>query len=192
VSKLFSERLLDARKSVGMKASDIAGKVGISKAYLSQLETGKREKPSIDLIKRLAVTLGVSVNHLADCVADSQRADHATGPIAAPPSPAVLRVEAGESSRPPYGRPPLAELVNSQIPARGDLAGEVAALRAKLAETDRRLETMSVQLATLLAVLGDTIKSGIETRVHGNPKASVQGGEKQPPKNWEYPPGRET
>jgi hypothetical protein len=44
----------------------------------------------------------------------------------------------------------------------------------------------------LLAVLGDTIKSGIETRVHGNPKASVQGGEKQPPKNWEYPPGRET
>jgi DNA-binding XRE family transcriptional regulator len=51
------------RKHRKMSLSDVAEKCGIAKPYLSQIETGKR-KASADVLKKLAVALGVSVDDL--------------------------------------------------------------------------------------------------------------------------------
>lgn len=46
-----------------MKISELAAKVGISPAYLSQIETGKRN-PTVDTLKAIANELGIDVDML--------------------------------------------------------------------------------------------------------------------------------
>ncbi len=46
-----------------MTQADVAGKCDIAVPYLSQIESGKR-KASAEVLKKLAATLGVSVDDL--------------------------------------------------------------------------------------------------------------------------------
>jgi hypothetical protein len=82
----------------------------------------------------------------------------------APKPAAVLHLDAGESS-PPYGQPP-----DCRIPAGCDVAGEVAAMKARLQQldadmsgVDQRLDHISTQLSTLLALLGGAMKTGLRS-----------------------------
>jgi len=52
------------RKHRDLTQHDLAKAAGITIPYLSQIESGKR-KPSLDIAKELAVSLGVSVDDIA-------------------------------------------------------------------------------------------------------------------------------
>lgn len=54
------------RKEKGLGIKDIADVVGISEAYVSQLENNKRDNPSVDILKSIAKSLGVELGDLLD------------------------------------------------------------------------------------------------------------------------------
>lgn len=60
----LADRLRTERLSKGMSPSALAEKAGISKAYVSQLEGGAQENPSLDVLKRISDALGITVGRL--------------------------------------------------------------------------------------------------------------------------------
>lgn len=64
MQQIFSYRLKTARKEAGLKAKELAEILGISAAYLSQLEKGNRTNPGSDLIARIAAALKIPANQL--------------------------------------------------------------------------------------------------------------------------------
>ena len=54
------------REARGWSSGELARRSGISRAYLWQLETGGKDKPSIEIIEKLAQTLEVSVSEFSD------------------------------------------------------------------------------------------------------------------------------
>jgi transcriptional regulator with XRE-family HTH domain len=64
------DRILDGENKVlawreyrGMSARELAGKAGITQAYLSQIETGKRDG-TVSTIKKIAEALKVTIDDL--------------------------------------------------------------------------------------------------------------------------------
>jgi transcriptional regulator with XRE-family HTH domain len=57
---LFSERLREARKKSGLSGEELAARIGVSKAYVSQLENDKRDNPSRTILDALCTTLQVN------------------------------------------------------------------------------------------------------------------------------------
>src|SRR5713101_3244122 len=55
------EKLAQLRQQAGESLQDVASAVGASKAHVWELETGKSQNPSIDLVRRLADHFKVSV-----------------------------------------------------------------------------------------------------------------------------------
>jgi SOS-response transcriptional repressor LexA len=62
--KKFGDKLKELRKNKGLKIRELEALAGVSNAYLSQLENGKRGKPSPDIIKKLAPHLGVTYTEI--------------------------------------------------------------------------------------------------------------------------------
>lgn len=54
------------RRQRGYTAAALAREVGISKGYLSQLESGQKFQPAAYLVWRIAAQLGVTVEDLLD------------------------------------------------------------------------------------------------------------------------------
>ncbi len=59
-------KVKDVRLSKGISLSECARRTGMSKAYLSQLESGKFKNPSVLVLLKLSVVLGVSINDLIE------------------------------------------------------------------------------------------------------------------------------
>lgn len=62
----FGQRVREKRKKEGMSQADLAGKVDISRNYLSQIERGEAVNLSWQVKKKLADTLGIPVEMLLD------------------------------------------------------------------------------------------------------------------------------
>ena len=60
----FGEYIRSLRKRKGLTISQLEELTGISNAYISQIETGKRRTPSPDILQKLASHLNVSHEHL--------------------------------------------------------------------------------------------------------------------------------
>ena len=60
----FGPRLRLARKERGWTLKDVSATSGISVTYLSDLETGKLQNPTLDTMTSLAAALGMSMNSL--------------------------------------------------------------------------------------------------------------------------------
>jgi transcriptional regulator with XRE-family HTH domain len=54
------------REDRGWTMAELAKKADVTDAYIAQLETGKRDNPSLDVLKRLARALGVPVTELLE------------------------------------------------------------------------------------------------------------------------------
>jgi transcriptional regulator with XRE-family HTH domain len=54
------------RKAKGMRRIDLAKATKLTPAYITQLETGQRKNPSLDVLKHLAKALGVPVAQLLE------------------------------------------------------------------------------------------------------------------------------
>lgn len=57
-------RLRGARAGQSLSLTEVAGRAGISKSYLSQLEGGGSKTPSHDVLRRLATALGTRIADL--------------------------------------------------------------------------------------------------------------------------------
>jgi transcriptional regulator with XRE-family HTH domain len=63
ISKKFGENLKKIRLEKKMSQGDICRALDVDRAYISNLESGKRN-PTLSTIKRIADALGVSVDSL--------------------------------------------------------------------------------------------------------------------------------
>jgi transcriptional regulator with XRE-family HTH domain len=54
------------REDRGWTMAKLAKEAGVTDAYIAQLETGKRNNPSLVILKRLARALGVPVTELLE------------------------------------------------------------------------------------------------------------------------------
>ena len=54
------------RQERGVTQEELAKKAKVTKRYISQLETGLRQNPSLPVLRRLAKALGVSVGELLE------------------------------------------------------------------------------------------------------------------------------
>lgn len=55
----FGARLRELRAARGLTQRDMAARLGVSSAYLSALEHGRRGVPTFDLLQRIIASLGV-------------------------------------------------------------------------------------------------------------------------------------
>ncbi len=62
----FGERLRRARSARGKTLRQVAGSAGVSIAYLSDLERGVLENPTLDKLRGIAAALSISLNDLLD------------------------------------------------------------------------------------------------------------------------------
>jgi transcriptional regulator with XRE-family HTH domain len=60
----LSERLRALREKAGESLQQVADAIGASKAHVWEIETGRSQNPSIDLIRRLAAHFSVTVGWL--------------------------------------------------------------------------------------------------------------------------------
>ena len=52
------------RQEKGLSQKALAEQVGVTDAYITMLESGKRKNPSLDILKKIAKALGVPVAEL--------------------------------------------------------------------------------------------------------------------------------
>lgn len=52
------------RKQANLTQVELARRVGVTQTYISELETGKKDSPSLRLLSRIAAELGVTIPEL--------------------------------------------------------------------------------------------------------------------------------
>ena len=62
----LGQYLRDVREALGLKLREVEEAAGVSNAYLSQLETGKVERPSPSILHKLAAVYNVSYEQLME------------------------------------------------------------------------------------------------------------------------------
>ena len=139
------------RIACGYSGKEFAEALGISAAYLSQLEKGIRARPSDMLLQKAAGLLKCTVPELFDDgLAVGLAVDIASKSVREHP--------------PSYGTTPATPLQPAcRLPASCDLPHELAAVKAQLA-------TLSTQVETLTRVLGATLAAN--AHAHEKQKAS--------------------
>lgn len=60
----LADRLFDLRKKAGRSLQTVADAVGVSKAHIWDIEKGHTSNPSFELVQKLAVHFGVTVETL--------------------------------------------------------------------------------------------------------------------------------
>ncbi|MDC4242139.1 MULTISPECIES: helix-turn-helix domain-containing protein [Clostridium] len=63
---MVGSKIAEIRNSKGISLSKLARDAGISKGYLSNIENGIKENPSVELLEKIASALGVNVSDLFD------------------------------------------------------------------------------------------------------------------------------
>lgn len=58
---MYNNRMKEIRKEIGMTLEELSQKTGISVGYLSHLERGSRENPTICVMDKIAYALGKSL-----------------------------------------------------------------------------------------------------------------------------------
>ena len=54
------------RENKGLSQTEVAKRSGVTRFYVSQLESGLRKNPSLPVLKRIAKALGVTVTELLE------------------------------------------------------------------------------------------------------------------------------
>lgn len=63
--KSFGDRLRAARRAAGQSQAALGRLVGVTQTYISELEAGKKERPSYDIIRRLTAAVGAPLTEPA-------------------------------------------------------------------------------------------------------------------------------
>lgn len=70
----LGEKLQRARKRRHWSQWDLAEHSKVPQATLSRLESGEQDNPTMDTLRKLSVTLGVSMDYLAGVLEDVEKA----------------------------------------------------------------------------------------------------------------------
>lgn len=68
----MGERIKKHRQALGMSQQELAARVGLRRPTISEFESGRRTSMTTDTAKRLARTLGVSVDYLIGTFEDEE------------------------------------------------------------------------------------------------------------------------
>jgi transcriptional regulator with XRE-family HTH domain len=71
MGRTFCELIRYWREHAGLSLSEAAAKIGITKAHLWDMETGRSRNPTIKTLSGLAAAYGADLPHLAQCAADA-------------------------------------------------------------------------------------------------------------------------
>ena len=63
IENVISDNIKTLRKKLGWSQEFLAEKTGVSAPYITQIEAGKRT-PSLDIVEKLAIALGVEYKNL--------------------------------------------------------------------------------------------------------------------------------
>lgn len=63
---MVGSKITEIRELRGLSLSKLASKAGISKGYLSNIETGVKENPSTEMLEKIANALEVNISDLFD------------------------------------------------------------------------------------------------------------------------------
>jgi transcriptional regulator with XRE-family HTH domain len=63
-SSQLGQRLHNLRLALGLKQKEMARAAGLNSGYLSELISGKRDNPGIDIIIKIAIRFNVNLNYL--------------------------------------------------------------------------------------------------------------------------------
>ena len=74
-AKTLGEHVLLSRRDLHMTQEELAGRVGVSRAYVTNIEQGRAKNVGIDVVFGLARELGVSVTYLLG-LSDDPRNDN--------------------------------------------------------------------------------------------------------------------
>ena len=69
---MVNNRIKSRRNELKMKVKQLAEKTGLTPAYISQLENGKRENPSTEVMDKIANALYVSIDYLLNKSEDKE------------------------------------------------------------------------------------------------------------------------
>jgi transcriptional regulator with XRE-family HTH domain len=72
---MLGQRIKQARERKGWSQRELARQAGVRHAIISELETGKKTDTVGTILKRLARTLGVSVDYLVGTFEDNDQED---------------------------------------------------------------------------------------------------------------------
>lgn len=61
---MVGQRIRELRKEKGMTQQELADKAGVDVSYLSLIETGRKQNPTITFLARIAAVLGVDIETL--------------------------------------------------------------------------------------------------------------------------------
>ncbi|MFH0703205.1 MAG: helix-turn-helix transcriptional regulator [bacterium] len=70
-NKFFGEYIKKLRENRGLSLREVEKKVGVSYAYISQVEKGERNIPSLKILEKLAEAYGVSISSLNKVAGES-------------------------------------------------------------------------------------------------------------------------
>ena len=73
---MIGKNIQEIRKRKGMTLTQLAANAGISKSYLSNIERGVNQNPSIEVLKRLALVLNVDLKTLLKIDEERDRAEN--------------------------------------------------------------------------------------------------------------------
>jgi transcriptional regulator with XRE-family HTH domain len=72
---MIGKRAKKLRQAQGMTLTALAGKAGLSKSYVSDMESGKQDNPSFETILSLSVALGADIADLLSLRRDRMNLD---------------------------------------------------------------------------------------------------------------------
>jgi transcriptional regulator with XRE-family HTH domain len=78
----IGERIKALRQKKGWSQRELARLAGVRHATLAELETGMRTETRTDIARRLAQTLGITVDYLVGMYEDTERGDSAPAGVA--------------------------------------------------------------------------------------------------------------
>ena len=61
---MIGKRIRALRTQAGLTQDELAAKVGVSRVYIAQMETGKQDNPTLKVLRALAKALRVDVAKL--------------------------------------------------------------------------------------------------------------------------------
>jgi transcriptional regulator with XRE-family HTH domain len=61
----FKERMFELRIEKGLKKTDVAAGTGLDRSTITKYESGERDNPTREILKRIAEYFGVSMDYLS-------------------------------------------------------------------------------------------------------------------------------
>ena len=68
----IGEKVSGRRRKKNWTQEDLAREAGVPQSVISRIERGERKNPSIDVVRRLAEALGVTIDYLAGAYEEAE------------------------------------------------------------------------------------------------------------------------